>query len=94
MPQDFRRLAGQIGTSIYQSEQHPVHLQGRVNPLFYPCDVFDKLGHALGGQVVGLHRDNHAVRRSQGVDRNHTQGRHTVDEHYVVIFLCFVDIGA
>ena len=42
---------------------------------------------------MGLHRDNHAVRRSQGVNRNHAQGRHTVNENHIIVLLGFIDIG-
>src|SRR5699024_12806344 len=54
---------------------------------------FHKLGHALGWEIVGLHRDNHAVCRCQGVDGNHAQGRHTVDENHIIVLLGFIDIG-
>ena len=43
---------------------------------------------------MGLDGDNHAVRCCQSVNGNHTQGRHTVDQHHIVVFLCLIDIGA
>ena len=43
---------------------------------------------------MGLHRDNHAVCRRQRIDRNHTEGRHTVDQNRVIVLLDCIDIGS
>ena len=43
---------------------------------------------------MGLHRDNHAVRRSQGVYRNHAQGRHTINENHIIVLLDLIDIDS
>ena len=42
---------------------------------------------------MGLCRDNHAVSRRQCVNRNHTEGWHTVDKHIIVILFDLIHIG-
>ena len=43
--------------------------------------------------VVGLRWDNHAVSRRQCVNGYHTQARHTVNKHIIVVFLNLIHIG-
>ena len=42
---------------------------------------------------MGLRRDNHAVSRRQRIDGYHSQTRHTVDQHKVVIPFDLIHIG-
>lgn len=44
-------------------------------------------------KIVRLRRDNHAVSRRQRIDGYHSQARHTVDQHKVVIPFDLIHIG-
>ena len=44
-------------------------------------------------KIVRLRRDNHAVSRRQRIDGYHSQARHTVDQHKVVIPFNLIHIG-
>ena len=47
-------------------------------------DDLDEGGEALQGVVLGLDRDDHAVRRDEAVDGQEPEGRRAVDDHPVV----------
>ena len=81
-------LPCQCGTAVHHGQHNAVHLQLRVELPFHAGDGSQKLFQSFGWKILRLHRDNHAVRRSQGVDGQHTEGRHTVDER-VVIAICY-----
>ena len=77
-------LPRQCGTAVHHGQHNAVHLQLRVELPFHAGDGSQKLLQSFGWKILRLHGDNHAVRRSQGVDGQHTEGRHTVDERVIV----------
>ena len=77
-------LPCQRGTAIHHRQHNTVHLQLRVELPFHAGDGSQKLLQSFGRKILRLHGDNHAVRRGQGVDGQHTERRHTVDERVIV----------
>ena len=80
-------LPRQCGAAVHHRQHNAVHLQLRIELPLDAGDGSQKLFQPLCGEILRLHRDNHAVRSSQRVDRQHTERRHTVDE-CVVIAVC------
>ncbi len=80
-------LPCQCGAAIHHRQNDAVHLQLRVELPFHAGDGSQKLLQSLCGEILRLHGDDYAVRRSQGVDSQHTEGWHTVDER-VIVALC------
>ena len=77
-------LPRQCGAAVHHRQHNAVHLQLRVELPLHAGDGSQKLLQPFGRKVLRLHRDDHAVRRSQGVDGQHTERRHTVDERVIV----------
>ena len=77
-------LPRQCGAAVHHRQHNAVYLQLRVELPFHAGDGSQKLFQPFGWKILRLHGDDHAVRRSQGVDGQHTEGRHTVDERVIV----------
>ena len=77
-------LPCQCGTAVHHRQHNAVHLQLRVELPLDAGDGSQKLFQPLCGEILRLNRNDHAVLRSQGVDGQHTQRRHTVDERVIV----------
>ena len=77
-------LPRQCGAAVHHRQYNAVYLQLWVELPFHAGDGSQKLLQSFGWKILRLHGDNHAVRRSQGVDGQHTEGRHTVDERVIV----------
>ena len=77
-------LPRQCGAAIHHRQYNAVHLQLWVELPLDAADGSQKLLQPFGWKILRLHGDNHAVRRGQGIDRQHTQRGHTVDERVIV----------
>ena len=62
-----------------------VNLETRVDAIAHRLDGFDEQRDATQRKELRLHRDDHAMSRGQGVDREQTEGRLTVDQNHIVI---------
>ena len=77
-------LPRQRGAAVHHRQHNAVHLQLRVELPFHAGDGSQKLLQSFGRKILRLHGDNHAVRSGEGIDRQHTQRGHTVDERVIV----------
>lgn len=81
-------LPRQCGAAIHHRQHNAVHLQLRVELPLDAGDGSQKLLQSFGRKILRLHGDNHAVRSGQGIDGQHTEGRHTVDER-IIVAVCY-----
>ena len=81
LPEHFGR-EGQA--SVVHRDEDAQNGEGRVVQILYAADRQHELDQALEREVFALHRDEHAVRRGQGVHRKQGEGRRAVDQDEVV----------
>ena len=72
------------GSRVHHGHEDAVDLQPRVDLPMHLGDGLQQLLQTLGGKVVGLHRDDDPIRCRKGVDGQHAQRRHAVDEDVII----------
>ena len=79
-------MTGQVGALVVHGEQDSVQFEPLVERRPDPVEGLHEFRDTFERQVLALHRNQDSVGRSQGVDRQETEGRGTVDEHVLEPF--------
>src|SRR5579859_6821559 len=82
--QRVEHVASEDRAAVVERRQHPEDLELRVQPLLHRLDDLEQRGHAFQRVVLGLHRDDHAIRSHERVQREQAERRRAVDEDVVV----------
>jgi hypothetical protein len=70
---------------VVHGREHAVDLQPGIEPVLDLLDRLDQEGHRAQGEELADERDDDAVRRGEGVDREEAEGGLAVDEDDVVV---------
>src|SRR6267143_5243455 len=77
-------VAREDRAAVIERREQPVHLETWVEPRLHGFDDLEKCCDTLERVVLRLHRDDHAGRRDERVQREKTEGRSAIDEDVVV----------
>ena len=78
-------LQAQVGAAVQHRQQHALDVQAGVQRLFHPLDGLHQAGHTLQRVILALDGDHHAIRGSEGIDRQQGQTGRTVDQDEVEV---------
>ena len=86
LEQLVRNSKGEIVAAIIHGAQQTLDFNSRIQAGTNLVNGIDQGAQALQGIVLTLHRDQHAVAGSQGVQSQYVQRRRTVYENPVILF--------
>jgi hypothetical protein len=78
-------LAAQVVPRVHHGEQDPFDAQRRIEIAAHAIERLEQAREPLERVVLALERDQHAVRRRQGVEGEQPERRRAVDQHEVVV---------
>src|SRR5690606_21653963 len=79
-----RDLAREVEALVVHRQQHTVDLQARIDVTLDEADRVQELGQPLQGVELALDRDQHGVRRGEGVQRQQPERGRAVHQDEVV----------
>ena len=77
-------LHGQIGAAVIHSQQHAFQFQRGIEGAFDDADGVHQIAETFQSEVFALHRNQHAVRGAQAVQRQQLQRGRAVDQYVIV----------
>ena len=78
-------LVGEIGPAVEHGENHAEQLQAGIELFLHGPQGVHQVGKTFQGVILTLHRDNDGIRSTQGVQRQHLQGRGAVDDNHIIV---------
>src|SRR5262245_2297501 len=81
----FTDLQSHAGAAVEHREYDAAHVETRVQSLTNQFDGLQQMGEPLERVELALERNDHAVRRDEGVDRQESQRRRAVDDRPAII---------
>src|SRR6266581_2705285 len=84
LAQRVEHVASEDRARVVERRQQSEHFQFRIEPSLHGLDDLEKRGDAFECVVLRLHRDDHAVRRDERIEREQSQGRRAVDQDVCV----------
>ena len=73
-------VLGELRARVVHRQQHPRDRQPRVELALDQVERVEQAGQALEREVLGLHRDDHAVGGDERVDRQRAERRRAVEQ--------------
>ena len=80
----FGNIPCEVCPAVNLCQQNPQNGQPGIQPSMYLANSLDKLLQTLYRKISRLHRDQHTVRCYQGIDGDHSQRRHTINQDIII----------
>ena len=78
-------LPSEVRPAVHHGQQDAIDLQPGIDLPANPGDRLKQLLQTLCREVLRLNRNQYAVRSGQRIDREHAEGRHTINQDIIVV---------